>query len=761
MLPLLLLLLLLAHARAASVRGRPLVFSDPGNATHGRALSAEDEGKIWYVRSGSAPPPGCVAPEAVAPGVYLARGEASAAFPRGEWTPEMKYDPAMPTAAPPRFPHFGAQVRTDADSFAFQNCATEPAGPGRFYVSCAENRLRELAEDPRVLWIAPTPRMTRHSYESRRLILGQNFAYNGSGARVAVSDTGLDHRHCAFYEGSAPPLGSVSGARQKVVGVLAAPMGDYLAFTGAHGTATAGVAAGYACMDETGVAPLAQLGFVDIDADEGDAYLYPPANLEAYLDALGATVHSASWGAYTGGVYDDWDARFDAMQRSKPKVCQVRSAGNSGPAGVVGATSKNGLVVGACLSRAEAFPTMSPTQRAQQPELYAHTSQIDFSSRGPAADGRLFPQVCAPGFMVRTPYAVSGAFANHADYALADGTSFAAPAIAGVLANLQQRWKAANGGQSPDCALLEAALMAHAVKPTRVVEPVGNRLQEVAGAPAITTLGTPVLDFARWTDVTGLSVASTGRQAVCLENLDSEPWTIVLRWTDVATVAGADAPLINDLDMVLVGASGEVRVANDALNNFERVAGWPAQHTRIVVLAYDGVSTFGAQPFSIHVKGKTRRVSCASALLPSEFAGCAQEGAVSAADSWLGSSSCDFRTCPADTCGADCARTCDLARPCAPALGGSGYYEVGTETCRPASCPEFTFVTDTECACKLGSAAPCGEDQMAACKPDGTFALCAANSNLGGVQVGTSAAAAPALAPPLLLLLPLVLTAIR
>lgn len=724
---------------AASVRGRPLVFTT-SNATERRLLSSEPNQKIWYVKSGSMPPHGCVAQEAVAPGVYLARGDASIEYPRGEWTPEMKYSKSMRTKAPPKFPDFGVQIRTDYEFFEFEGCVTSVAGPHRFYVKCDSNRLEELSQDPRVLWISPIPLVKHTSYESRRLILGENFAYNGSGTRIAVSDTGLDYKHCAFYEGSDPPFGSISQNRQKVVGIVSSPGGDYIALTGAHGTATAGVAAGYACLSETGVAPRAQIYF--LDASDNDNSLYIPSNLETYIVNSGASIHSASWGSYTDGVYDDTDSRFDAMQRNHPTTCQVRAAGNDGPTGIVGATSKNGLVVGACLSRPEAYPNMSPTQRdprSQQSELYSHLSQIDFSSRGPSANGRLFPQVCAPGFSVKVPYAVRPSTSNHSDYAMASGTSFATPAIAGVLSNLQQRWKASHSGVLPNCALLEAALMAHAVKPERVVYQSSNRLEVLPNAPEITTLGTPILDFTRWTDVDGLSVTSASRQAVCFENLDTEPWTIVLRWTDVAAVDGADSPLINDLDMVLVGATGEVRVVNDGLNNFEIVQNWPAQHTRIVVLAYDGVSTFGSQPFSIHIKGKTNKVNCASSLLPSEYTNCAHGSVV--VDSWSGSSSCDFQTCPSNTCGADCARTCDLSRQCAPTHGGSGYYEQGTESCRPASCPQYTFVGDTECVCKIGSAKPCGEDQMAYCKTDGTFTECVANSNSRDLVVGSSDAA--------------------
>ncbi len=745
-----LLLLISCSARAASVRGHELVF----NVTkpHARSLAASTS--LWYVKSGSIPPPGCVAHEAVAPGVYLARGDASLAYPRGRWTPEMKYDAKMSTKSLPKFPDFGVQIRTDESFIEFAECVSTPAGRGRFYVGCKTNKLAELSKDDRVLWISEIPHIKMHSYESRLLMMGST-NYNGSGTRIAVSDTGLDYKHCAFYEGSNPPLGSVNSARAKVVGIIKASGGDYIALTGAHGTMTAGVAAGYACSyrSETGVAPQSKVWF--LDASDDDDYLYIPSNLETLVANSGASVHSASWGSYTGGEYNDMASRWDSMARANPTVCPVQSAGNDGPDGVVGATQKGGLIVAACLSRAAAFANLDSNQRTHQPELFAHTSQIDFSSRGPSADGRLIPQVCAPGFQVWVPYALYPSTSDHTDYVRADGTSFSAPAIAGLIANLQQKWKLEHAGAYPTCALMEATLMAHAVKPTRVVRRVGSRLEVVDNAPAITTLGTPIIDFARMTQVDGLSVTSTGRVAVCFENTDTEPWSIYMRWTDVAAAPGADNPLINDLDMVVVGSMGTVLVVDDAINSFERVQSWPAQHTRLIISAFQGVSTFGAQPFAVSIKGKAVRVDCASTILPSEYTNCTH-GSVSV-DSWRGTSSCDFQLCPANTCGADCARTCDVSKPCVPTLGGSGVYDE-SEQCRPAACPPYTFVTDTECKCKLGTARPCSNGQMASCRSDGTFGLCPAGSESSeGVQ--DSGASELGAAIPWLILACLVLTA--
>lgn len=689
-----------------SIRGQHLVFVSSNHTHEGRRLASNDA--IWYVQSGSVPPPNCVAPEAVGPGIYLARGEASASYPRGEWTPQMKYDPNMNFLM--RGKTFEAEIRSDHSSLSFTGCDVVKIHKHRFVARCNRDAKLDIANDPRVLWFAPRDRIKLHHFTMPNMN-----QWNGTGSRIAVTDTGLDYKHCGFTESYvAPPLGSISNTRNKIVGILKVPNADFNALLGAHGTATAGVAAGYACFSRSGIATDAQIVFVDNSPN--DDVILIPQEMESVLASSNFTIHSASWGPMYGtGAYENLDSRFDVMARENVYACHVRSAGNDGPLGIVGATSKNTMVVGACLSRAEDYTDMSSAQRAQQPELYSHTSQIDFSSRGPAADGRLFPQVCAPGFRVWAPYALDPSTWNHASYSKASGTSFSAPAIAGIMARLQQKFKSENDGKKPTCALIEAMLMAHAKPPTRVVKQTDSTLSVLSNAPPITTLGTPIFNVSLWTDVE--DSISNQRRAFCFESLINEPWTVVMRWTDVASVAGSSNPLINDLDMVLIGAHGDFRVEDDAINNFEIAKSWPAQHTRIV--AFAELVTFTAQPFAMHIRASTRRVNCSSTALPWEYSSCGQ-GMVRYVDSWKGTTTCDYRQCPGATwCGADCARTCDPTRACVIPNGEGRMDE--SDACRPISCAQHFFVTDAACVCK--SAKTCENGRIVKCI-NGAFESC-------------------------------------
>lgn len=81
-----------------------------------------------------------------------------------------------------------------------------------------------------------------------------------------------------------------------------------------------------------------------------------------------------------------------------------------------------------------------------------------FSSRGPTADGRLAPQLVAPGVSIRSP-AGNG---SRGEYQTASGTSSAAPAVAGIAALLMDRVPAFQNQP----ALTRARLMASAISPT-------------------------------------------------------------------------------------------------------------------------------------------------------------------------------------------------------------------------------------------------------------------------------------------------------
>ena len=138
------------------------------------------------------------------------------------------------------------------------------------------------------------------------------------------------------------------------------------------------------------------------DDNAGEASPFPSDETLTH-DAVrnGAKIGSNSWGNDTQGEYDLDCMQFDALVRDadagtpgdQPYVLEF-SAGNAGPASqTIGspACAKNVIATGASEN--------IPGTLAQTYGLYADgpDTMADFSSRGPCADGRLKPDLVAPG----------------------------------------------------------------------------------------------------------------------------------------------------------------------------------------------------------------------------------------------------------------------------------------------------------------------------------------------------------------------------
>ena len=219
------------------------------------------------------------------------------------------------------------------------------------------------------------------------------------------------------------------------------------------------------CFEETkGVAYEAKILAFDFGDAEGnldtptDLYemMYPPA-----FDA-GARISSNSWGG--GYSYDAKAKDVDDYVYDHPEFLIVFAAGNDGD--LYGAYSisspglaKNCLTVGAAEN---AFPVLN------------FTAVASFSSRGPTLDGRIKPDVIAPGDALWSAAASGSSGLATCSVTEKQGTSMAAPAIAGLAALIRQflieghhRTYSSNGVNAsqynetqPSAALVKAMLIA-------------------------------------------------------------------------------------------------------------------------------------------------------------------------------------------------------------------------------------------------------------------------------------------------------------
>ena len=230
------------------------------------------------------------------------------------------------------------------------------------------------------------------------------------------------------------------------------------------------------------------------------------------------------------------------------------------------------------------------------------------SAHGPACDGRLVPQIVAPGCHIDGPSAGSDE-----NYERRCGTSYAAPLVTGAAALFVEQFRRDHAGADPSPAIIRAMLTVSAR------DLVGNRDadSELLGHRPDRKQGWGRLDLDAVINPPGhvlidqpevlTASGEPWRLRVAPEN-PALPVRIMLAWTDAPGTAMASVStnpvLINDLDLIVevngqryrgnqFGGDGfSVSSANtDTLNNLEGVFLSPTQHgwqeIEIEVLAAD------------------------------------------------------------------------------------------------------------------------------------------------------------------------------
>jgi subtilisin family serine protease len=289
---------------------------------------------------------------------------------------------------------------------------------------------------------------------------------DGTGEVVAVADSGVDINSCFFKDDDAvahaalPFDSNISHTTHRKF-VNYHRWADGVDELGGHGTHVCSSAVGECTpslssttdnvfdddyytsepvvlspAEYSGVAPKAKLAFFDLGslasplatpADLGTG-LFPQATLS------GAAIHSDSWGSssndYTGSAWE-----IDQYVWEHPEMLIIVAGGNDGMYGghTVGspATSKNGIAVGASSSISSSSPSSG-----QVPTTLDDVAS--YSSRGPTGDGRLKPDLLAPGTEIISASALSDGTTASCSLRPMTGTSMATPIVAGAAALVRQ-----------------------------------------------------------------------------------------------------------------------------------------------------------------------------------------------------------------------------------------------------------------------------------------------------------------------------------
>ena len=444
-----------------------------------------------------------------------------------------------------------------------------------------------LCEHDAILWIEPAPNHQLLDEVSTEIVAGSDgsrgdlaaihqLGYQGENVVVAVADSGLD---LGTFESVHPDLDGRVDAFF-AYGLPTAADGH------SHGTHVAGIVAAAPNTGQTdgdgyayglGVAPQAHIVVQRIFDSEG-GYTLDDDFERLVKDAIdaGAEIGSNSWGDNVQGIYDISAARFDALVRDadpntpgdQPYILEF-SAGNSG-AGLQTinspAVAKNVIATGASQSeRGESFIYLDGPE-----------SMADFSSRGPAQDGRIKPDLVAPGTWIASLQSAGAPDSNawqpiNQFYQFQGGTSQSGPHVSGGAAIFVDYYRRNIAPSTPSPALVKAALIHSTIDldDSFGTAPIPN-FDEGWGRMDLTQIIEPSIDF-RFLDQTEPLIDSvTYEERILIANPDV-PLRITLAYTDVPGNPGAIPALVNDLDLEVIGPGG-VLFAGNQFSNGQAIA---------------------------------------------------------------------------------------------------------------------------------------------------------------------------------------------
>ena len=413
----------------------------------------------------------------------------------------------------------------------------------------------------------------------------------GTGQKVAVTDSGLDRNEDWFVgyddgtgvnveiidaESPVPPATGTIHPDAKVYAYWIQPGATAYDGTSAgfHGTHVSGTVVGDSIdratattpnyNDADGMAPHAQILFQDIGVESTGGLSI--TDLEGTLQqahAGDAHISSGSWGASTAGGYNANSATSDQVTWLNEDDLVMFAAGNDGPgSSTVGApsTAKNAVSVGA-LGHGNS------------------TSVASFSSRGPAADGRLQPDIMAPGTGTRS---AAGDTDNSdtvdpPEIAIISGTSMATPTVSGGTALLRQYFTEGfypTGARNPadeyvpTGALMKAVMINGAETALAGTVPsndygwgrmfLDNNLFFNSAAR-----GTADSRYLRFWDVPKTAGLQTGQSDTYQVDVGpGEELRITLIWFDPPAAIGAGQTLVNDLHLEVDPPGGGTILGN-------------------------------------------------------------------------------------------------------------------------------------------------------------------------------------------------------
>lgn len=412
-------------------------------------------------------------------------------------------------------------------------------------VAIPEEKIQDLADESRVQWINEVPpppepdndgiraaigvetvQTAPYSLDGTGVIVGEwdggwvDYTHDDLAGRVTIGDNGCEEIDCRTDDHATHVAGTVAGD-----GTLSADHGGSF-------------------LQWRGMAPNARVVSYEwwLTLSNNRRVIDILECFKEYTDAVQnyhIDLSTNSWGYDHGGYYEEGSLIYDVIIRGglgRP-ITILGSAGNRGEGGWqttrVPNSAKNTIVVGATDS--------------------ANGKLCPFSSRGPTADGRIKPDIVAPGCQRGGDWGITSTVPPDT-YDAYSGTSMSTPAVAGSIALLLQQYRMTFASNDPLPSTLKALLIGTA-------RDRGNRGPDFKygyGEIDVKTAVDLIKDQPDYIVEEAISSA---------DEVDTYPITVpsgvselkvTLVWDDLPGTINARPTLVNDLDLELIGPDGEV-----------------------------------------------------------------------------------------------------------------------------------------------------------------------------------------------------------
>jgi subtilisin family serine protease len=512
---------------------------------------------------------------------------------------------------------------------------------GILQVEIESGQASQLANLEGVVWVEPYQPLSLQNNISGGEIIEANSVHSslglfGKGQILAIADTGLDTGTTGVGM-SQDFRGRIIDGRSMCGPGLRTTWDDF----NGHGTHVAGSALGNGALSGSqpashqyggsfaGVAPEAQLVVQAIDDKIFPTLECVPLDLVNGLFKpaynLGARIHSSSWGGPSGssanpyGGYTVVSQAADTAAWTYKNLSILFAAGNTSrdldANGLVDpdsinspGTAKNVITVGASENYRPAITNTYgslkdnpfPANPISSDRMSNHEDGMGaFSSRGPTDDGRIKPDLVAPGtFIISARSHASGAGIGwgvyDANYVYNTGTSMATPLTAGSAALVREWLIRFRDLADPSAAMVKAVLIHGAAdmspgqysSPQEIPNQIPNNVSGWGRVDLKSSL-TPSPSTQIWLrdNTGGLRTGETTSYTFDLAPGSLLRFTLV--WTDYPAQPSAGKALVNNLNLEVIAPNGSHYYGNtglylstssclqngkwDSCNNVERV----------------------------------------------------------------------------------------------------------------------------------------------------------------------------------------------